>query len=252
MLHRQDIGIPHIHDDGLQGLALPFAHAGKESLQGASFSVFSHPGHPSRQVVQDHRQVTVAFADGDLVDGQDMQPLVVGLAIFLFQKPLVDDFDGFPIQPQMVGHLLNCHDLAELVDVAGQSFGDPQVGIEQLQLFDGRPLALGADDLSVLALDPDPGRGEVEEGSLLLTVDSPAFAAANMTNGVESFVGHGFDPSAVGMHRDPVLYNANSREREIVCYTEIGHRRPPLDNFFVSIQAYYPLEIPDVHSSFPA
>jgi hypothetical protein len=107
-------------------------------------------------------------------------------------------------------------------------------------------------DLAVMALDPDPGRGEVEvpKRSLFLAVDSHPFASTDMADGVESFVGHYFDPSSFDIFRDPLLHNSDSWKGEIVCYTEIGHRWPPLDNFLARIQVYYPLEIPDVHFSF--
>lgn len=86
--------------------------------------------------------------------------------------------------------------------------------------------------LAVMALDPDPGRGEVEvpKGSLFLAVDSYPFASTDMADGMESFVGRYFDPSAFGIFRDPLLQNPYSWKGEIVCYTEIGHRWPPSDN----------------------
>jgi hypothetical protein len=73
-----------------------------------------------------------------------------------------------------------------------------------------------------------------------------------MTNGMESFVGNGFDPSSLGAHRDRLLDNTDSWKREIMCYTQCGHRWPPLDNVLAVIQVYYPLEIPYVHFSFVA
>ena len=252
LLDGQDKGVPHIHHNGFQGLPLLSVHAREEFLQGASFAVFSHPDHSPRQVVQDHRQVAMAFLDGDLVDRQDSESLVVGLTILFLQKTLVDDFDRFPIQPQMVGHFLDRHDLAEFVNIASQSFGHSKVGIEEIEVLDGNTLTFGAKDLAVMALDPDPGRGEVEvpKRSLFLAVDSHPFASTDMADGVESFVGHYFDPSSFDIFRYPLLHNSDSWKGEIVCYTEIGHRWPPLDNFLARIQVYYPLEIPDVHFSF--
>lgn len=144
LLDGQDKGVPHIHYHGFQGLPLLFVHGREEFLQGASFAVFSHPDHSPRQVVQDHREVAMAFSDGDLVDGQDSESLGVGLTILFLQKTLVDGFDRFPIQPQVLGHLLEGRDLAELVNIASQSCGHSKVGIEQIEALDGNALACGA------------------------------------------------------------------------------------------------------------
>lgn len=254
LLDGQDKGVPHIHHHGLQGLSLLSAHAREEFLQGPSFAVFSHPDHSPRQVVQDHGQVAMAFSDRDLVDRQDSESLVVGLGILSLQKPLVDRFDCFPIQPQMVGHFLEGHDLAEFVNIASHPFGHSEIGIEEIEVLDGKALTFGAKDLAVMALDPDPGRGEVEvpKRSLFLAVDSYPFASTEMADGVEAFVGHDFDPGPLGIFRNPLLHNSDFWKGEIVCYTEIGHRWPPLGNFLDTIQVYYPLEIPDVQFFFAA
>jgi hypothetical protein len=149
---------------------------------------------------------------------------------------------------------LDRHELAEFVDVASQSFGDAKVRIEEFEVFDGRSLTVRTDNLSVQALDPDLSRGKVQvaDRPFLLAVDPNPWAAANMTDGVESFVGDRFDPSSLGMDRDGLFDNTDSWKREILCYTQSGHRWPPLDNFLVGKQVYYPLEIPDVHFSFVA
>lgn len=221
LLDRQDRGIPHIHHNGFQSLPLFFGYARKEFLQGPGFSVFAYPEDSPCQVVQNHRQVAMALADGNLVDGQDAKSLVVGSAIWSFQEPLVDGFDRFPIQPQMPGHLSDGHDLAQLVDVVSQSFGDPEIRIEQIEIFDGGSVALKTGHLSVLALDPDSGRSKVEipKHSFLLAVDSGGFGPTKMTNRMESFIGNGFDPSPVGAHRARLLDNTDSWKREIMCYT---------------------------------
>lgn len=106
----------------------------------------------------------------------------------------------------------------------------------------------------VQALNPDPGRGQVQvaERSLLLAVDSGPFAAPNMTDRVESFAGNRFDPNSFGMHRDPLLDNTDPRKGKILCYTRCGYRWSPLDNFVAIMRVYYPLEILEIHFSFVA
>ena len=253
-LDRQDIGVPHIHHNGLQFLFLLFAHADKEFFQRTGFAIFAHPDHSPGQVVQHYGQIAVAFSDGDLVNRQNAESIVVGLAIIFFQEKLIDRFDRFPIQPQMLGHVLDRHELAELVNVTSQPFGYPEVRIEKVEVFDKGPLTFETDNLSVLAPNPDSGRSKVQisDQSPLVAVDVGSLAATDMANGLKSFVGNGLDPSSFGVGPNPLLNNSDSWKREIVCYTQTGHRWPPLDNFLVGKQVYYPLEIPDVHFSFVA
>jgi hypothetical protein len=95
----------------------------------------------------------------------------------------------------MPGHLLDGHDLAQLVDVAGESFGDMEIRgnmeirIEQIELFNGGSLVLRSSNLSILASDPESGRSKVEipKNSFLLAVDSGRFGPTEMANGMESF-----------------------------------------------------------------
>jgi hypothetical protein len=195
-------------------MPLFFGNGRKELFQSPGFLAFVHPeGSPC--------QVAMALADGNLVDGQDRKPLVVVLVILSFQKPLIDGFDRFPIQPQMPGHISDGQALAQLVEVTGQSFVDLEIRTAQTELFDGGLLILRSCNLSVLALNPDSGRSKVEilKNSFLLTVDTYSFGPTDMTNRMKSFVGNGFDPSPVDTHRDRLLDNPNSWKREIMCYT---------------------------------
>jgi len=49
------------------------------------------------------------------------------------------------------------HDLAQFVDILGQALGDPEVGMEQFQVFDEDSLALETKNLAILAIQPYPG-----------------------------------------------------------------------------------------------
>jgi hypothetical protein len=115
-------------------------------------------------------------------------------------------------------------------------------------------LALRTKDLPILTMEPYPGRSEIQisNRSLLLAVNPRRRTATKMAARAESFVGNYFDPGSLDLPRDPLLDNSDSTKGEVLCYTQIGHRWPPLDNFFDGLQDYYPLELPDVHYSFAA
>jgi len=149
----------------------------------------------------------------------------------------------------MTGHFFDRHQLAQFVNVDSQPTRNPLVGVEEVQLFYPRPAAIRAQKRSVTTVDPDLRRAEIQvsKRSILLAVDSVARLPANMANGPESLVGDHPDESLQRIGRNLLLDNADSLEGKIVCYTQAGHRRPPLDNVLDYTQVYYPSEIPDVH-----
>jgi hypothetical protein len=102
-------------------------------------------------VVQHHGQVAVALADGDFIHGQDAKPVIIRLAILGFQIVFVDVFDRFPVQLKMPGNIGDGHHLAQLIDLSGQPPGHPQIRVKQLQVLDADALAVGTEQLAVLA-----------------------------------------------------------------------------------------------------
>ena len=102
-------------------------------------------------VVQHHGQVAVALADGDLIHGQDAKPVIIRLAILGFQIVFVDVFDRFPVQLKMPGNVGDGHHLAQLIDLSGQPSGHSQIRVKEFQLFDADALAMGTEQLAVLA-----------------------------------------------------------------------------------------------------
>ena len=94
--------------------------------------MLSDKQHAPADIVEDHGQVAVALADGDLVDRQKAQPIELGLAVVLFQIMFVDGLDRLPVQSQMASHFGYGHRSAQLVNVAGQPGGHPQIGMKQL------------------------------------------------------------------------------------------------------------------------
>lgn len=102
-------------------------------------------------VVQHHGQVAVALADGDLIHRQDAKPVIIRLAILGFQIVLVDVFDRFPVQLKMPGNIGDRHHLTKLMDLSGQPPGHPQIRVKEFQLLDADALAMGTEQLAVLA-----------------------------------------------------------------------------------------------------
>ena len=216
--HGRDIGVPHVHHHRFQLLPLFPRHAREESPQGAGFAVFSHPNNAAALVVEDHGQIAMAFADRDLVDGQDAQPLIIGLPILSLQELPIDGLDRFPVQSQMAGDFLDGHDLRQFEHIARQSLGHPQVGIEQIELFDGGLTAVWADNFSVQTANPDTGRPEIQVAypPSLPAVNSIRRLSAEMTDGTESLVGHRLQVSFLGIGGHLLPDDPNSREGKIV------------------------------------
>jgi len=190
----------------------------------------------------------VSLADGYLVYGQNAKTPVIGFSIFFFQKEFVDLLDGLPVQSQVIGHILHRQHLAEFVYIEGKPFADPLIRSEEFQVFDHDSLTLRTENLAILTIQPYPCRSEIQvsNDSLLLAVNLRGWTAAEMADGMESFVGNDFDPSLCGFGRNALTGNSNSTEWKIMCYTEYGHRRPPWYGFLEKNQ-FYLLEIPDVH-----
>jgi hypothetical protein len=162
LLDSFNIRVPHIHHDGLLGFSLAFPQTIEKSTQGSGLAISADPDHASSQIVQNHGQVPMPFADRNLVECQNPKALVIGLAILPFQKELVDVLDGLPIQAQVFGYFFDGHDLAEVVDVLSQPKGDAQVRVEESQVFDDDALTSEAEDLAVLAMEPNPSRGHIQ------------------------------------------------------------------------------------------
>jgi hypothetical protein len=221
-LDGQDIGIPHIHHYGLQAFSLFGRHGREESPKSPGFSVFAHPNHSPGLVVENHSQVAVAFADGDLVYGQDTKPLIIGCPVVSLQELLIDSLDCFPVQTQMTSYPLDSHKLAKLVNVTRQSLGHPQIRIEEIEFFDGNLLTVGTNDLPVMAEDPDPGLSKVQvsDPPFLLAVDPSGLLPTDMTDGLQSFVRDCLQVGFLGIAGYSLPDNTDSRKGEIMCYTQ--------------------------------
>lgn len=137
----------------------------------------------------------MALADGDLIHRQDAKPVEIRLAIVGFQILLVDVFDRFPIQLKVPGDIGDGHHLAQLMNLGGQPPGHPQIGVKDLQLLDADSLAMGTEQFTVLAVQPDLSAGQVEipHRALGPAVNGWGFVPAQVANRLESLVGNHID-----------------------------------------------------------
>jgi hypothetical protein len=122
----------------------------------------------------------------------------------------------------MTGHLLDSHNLAELEDITRQSLGDPHVGIEKIEFFDGNLLTVETNDFPVVAEYPDPclPKIQISDPPSLLAVDPSGLLSTDMADRLESLVGHYLQVSLLGIAGHPLSENTDSRKGEIVCYTQ--------------------------------
>jgi len=222
-----DVGLMHVHVNRLQGLFLLIGHTVEEGEQGLLGASLAHPDHPAGLVVDDHGHVVVALAQGDLVDGEDVEPAVVGLGVILLQEGLVDALDRLPVQAEVAGHVGEGHDLAQFVDAPRQASGHPLPGVDRFQALDNDPLAHRAEDLAVGKAQAHAGRGEVEitHRAHLRGADARGRGSALVAQGREPFVRSQVDDSQVGLGADILSADNHSTPGEIGCYTDGRHRR---------------------------
>jgi hypothetical protein len=90
----------------------------------------------------------VAFADGDLIDGQETETVIAGGADLLDEAPLVDLLDGVPGQPEVLGYLFDGQIPAEIGHGLLKSFGGAPEGAKEVVGL-GSDTTVPASDLSV-------------------------------------------------------------------------------------------------------
>jgi hypothetical protein len=107
--------------------------------------------------------------------------------------------------------------------------------VKKVQILDMDALAVSTKDFSVFAGDPQPGSGQVQIPNLAPgpAVNTGSPFAASMAYGLKPIVGLHMDVSCCGFGCDRLIYNFYSTKGEIWCYTDSGHRRPPLDIVFL-------------------
>ena len=107
-----------------------------ERLQGVGPLAVADEHHRAAVQVQHDRQVAVALADGDLVDGDVPQVLELGLGIAARQVALLDVLDQVPADAQVRGHVADGHPPGEVqhVPLEGLGVAPPRVGEGDLDL----------------------------------------------------------------------------------------------------------------------
>jgi hypothetical protein len=83
-----------------------------------------------------------------------------------FQIKFVDVLDRLPVQLKMPRDVGNGHHFAQVMDLNRQALRHPQVRVEKLQLLSADALAMGTEQFTVLALQPDLGVGKVQIADL--------------------------------------------------------------------------------------
>jgi hypothetical protein len=140
------------------------AQASPERVQGRRALAFAHEDHGAADQVQHYGQVAMPFGDGNLVDGDLLELMELGLAVMLLEVAFLDLFDGVPTDPQVLGHVLDGHVLAQLQGVAleGPGMSPPRFGEGHVHL---------TGDLARLALHA--GNGQEHGGRLVADGHAP-------------------------------------------------------------------------------
>src|SRR5271157_2137602 len=103
-------------------------------------------------------------------------------------------------------------------------------------------MAMCTKHFAILTSDPRSGAGKAQISNLALgpAVNTGSLPAAFVTNWLKSLVGLGLDMSFRSLRTDRLIDNFYSTKRKICCYTDYGHRRPPLDKVYLGRQTYIP------------
>jgi hypothetical protein len=79
-----------------------------------------------------------------------------------FQIIFVDVLDRLPVQLKMPRDVGNGHHFAQVMDLHRQALRHPQVRMKKLQILGADALAVGTEQFTVLALQPDLRGGKVQ------------------------------------------------------------------------------------------
>ena len=212
-------------------MRLRIGHLGEERVEGLLVPTLAHPDDPAGEIVQYHGHVVVSLADGDLIDGQDTQVAVIRLAEFLLQKVLIDGFDGLGGQVEMASHVLDGHNLAQVVDQLRQSMRDSLAGVGEIKLLYPGMLASRTPHPAILDPQERLSRADVQ------IADEPAQAVRVNLSGLATFMTKR-SASAVWLKANDgaghvkvqvwlLINDFHACKRKIRCYTELGHRASP-------------------------
>ena len=131
--HRPDVGRRHVRGHRFDLGPRP-PQPPPERLEGIDTLAVADKHHRSGEQVQHHRQVAMALADGDLVDGDLLELVQLGLAETLLQGAGLDVLDHVPAHLEMLGHVLDGHVLRQLQDVPFEGAAVVLLGVGKTQL----------------------------------------------------------------------------------------------------------------------
>lgn len=168
-------------------------------------------------------------SDRDFVNGQDTKVAQIRFAVLAFQKLLVDGLDRFPVQVQMLRDFSYRHDLTQLINIVGQTSGNPDVRIKQLQILGANFPTHRTEQLSVSAIEPHLGGGKVQVPDLALcpAMSSIDLVAAFVTHRLVAPTRDYLDGRGCSIRSNMLSDNFYSTKGKVRCYGESGHRRSP-------------------------
>ena len=131
--HRPDVGRRHVGGHGLD-LGTRTPQPLPERLQGVgAFAVADEHDRPGEQV-EDHGEVAVALADGDLIDGDLLELVQLGLAEAALEVAGLDVLDGVPTDLEVLGHVLDGHVPGQVQGITLEGTGVAFLGVGETDL----------------------------------------------------------------------------------------------------------------------
>src|SRR5262245_24583347 len=143
--HGLDVGQAHVGGDGLD-LGVGGTQSFPEGIQGIGALAVADEDHGAGVEIEYDRQVMMAFADADFVDGDASQMFELGLGKMPLEVAFLNVLDRIPADTEVSGNILDGHALRQFQGVAleGVRVAKTRVGKRELHL---------PRDLAVVALD---------------------------------------------------------------------------------------------------
>ena len=125
----------------------------------------------------------MAFADGYLVDANNLRLGFRGTTEFLPQVLFLQLLDGLPVETELFSNILDRRAAAPLADIEGKALGIERVVCEEVELLllhFPAPPALDPPDLQ-FQVDTGIAAGEVSDPTGLSVIEGPAGCPADTT-----------------------------------------------------------------------
>lgn len=125
----------HVHCDSLDVLAALFAQQFEEWPDRFATVAFADPQHAHTLSIHDHRRVAVPLVQGEFIHHQPTHTLRIESTVPGLQTPMVDAFDGVPVQARELSNVGDRQDLHQRFDPGSQSVRDAPPSVEPVQAF---------------------------------------------------------------------------------------------------------------------